>query len=645
MFGLNPGFFHVMSLILHIANSLLLFSVLKRMTGEFWKSAFVGALFALHPMNVESVAWVAELNNVLSGLFFMLTLLAYKFYTEHTTWKRYILALLLFELGLLAKPILMTLPFMLILLDLWPLKRIHVERKGDNGKALGLKTLDVSFTRLLLEKVPFLILSFVAFASIPLKATKLMPLYSPEIVPISLRISNAIVSTLKYLGKLFWPHDMAIFYPYPTMIPWWHVIGAGLVLMLISILAMRAIFKCPYCLVGWLWFLVGLVPVLGFVQGGSWPEMADRYAYLTYIGIFIALSWGIPDLLIRWKYYRSIIITAGSGVILILMVLTWNQVGFWKNEENLFRHATEVTENNYVAHDQLGIVLYYNRGDVEGAIREFQKAQLLNPNFSHVYFDLGRAYTKRREPLMAIEYYLEGLQINPYLPTSHNELGALLVLTGQTDEAIKQYAESLRLDPYQPVVYNNLGNTYIHKADLKKAADCFKAAILINPDYVEAHRSLDNVQIAQSKIEGSISMLKQELEAQPRNQALYEQLADLHRQLGELDEATFLYQKALSIKPDYTKALYGLALIYSTRQEYAKALDMLQGIRQFQPGNPEVYYKIACIYAKQKKVNESISWLKQAIDKGFNNWDQIKKDPDLASIRNTVFINELIKNH
>jgi hypothetical protein len=214
---------------------------------------------------------------------------------------------------------------MLILLDLWPLKRIQIERRGDNGKALGLKTLYVSFARLLSEKVPFLILSFLSLASSLVSSNKRMGLYDSDFVPISLRISNAIVSSIKYLEKLFYPHDMAIFYPYPTMIPWWQIIGACLLLLLITILAMRAIFRCPYYLVGWLCFLGGLVPFLGFFQAGLWPEMADRYAYLTYIGIFIALSWGIPDLLVRWKYYRPIIITAGSGVILILMVLTWTR--------------------------------------------------------------------------------------------------------------------------------------------------------------------------------------------------------------------------------------------------------------------------------------------------------------------------------
>ncbi len=645
-FGMTPGFHHFTNVLIHALNTILLFIIFHKMTGAVWRSAAVAALFALHPLHIESVAWISERKDVLSTFFWMLTMMGYLWYINHRNIRRYLVVVTFYILGLMSKPMLVTLPFVLLLLDFWPLHRLDLIQTGDNDNN-DVKVMGESSGRwsrlpsLILEKIPLIILVTIS-CGITIYA-QWGAVGSFEALPIGTRIANAIISYVAYLWKMLWPLNLAAFYPYPGFFNPPKVVLCAIFLLIISALVIYNARKSPYLLVGWLWYIGTLLPVIGIVQVGS-QSMADRYTYIPLIGIFLSLVWGLWELFCRLRYGKITLVVVFVSALIFFTVITQIQVGFWKNSETLYRHALEVTENNCVAHNGLGLVLS-DKGDIEGAISEYNKAMLMNPMFYQALFNLGRAYKEEREPIMAIEYYLEGLQINPNLPSDHNDLGDLFVMTGQTDEAIKQYGESLRLDPYQPVVYNNLGNTYIHKADLKKAADCFKAAILINPDYVEAHRSLDNVQIAQSKIEGSISMLKQELEAQPRNQALYEQLADLHRQLGELDEATFLYQKALSIKPDYTKALYGLALIYSTRQEYAKALDMLQGIRQFQPGNPEVYYKIACIYAKQKKVNESISWLKQAIDKGFNNWDQIKKDPDLASIRNTVFINELIKNH
>ena len=415
----------------------------------------------------------------MSGLFFMLTLLTYKFYTEQTTWKRYVLVLLTFGLGLLAKPILMTLPFILFLLDLWPLKRIQVERREENGKTWGLRTLGVPIPRLILEKIPFLVLSFVSLANGLVGANKRMGLYNSQFIPVGLRISNAIVSPLKYLGKLFWPHGLAFFYPYPSMIPWWHVISAGLVLILITILALRAIFRYPYYLVGWLWFLGALVPFLGFFQAGLWPELADRYAYLTYIGIFIALSWGIPDLLIKWKYYRPSIIAAVSGIILILMVLTWNQASFWKNDETLTTHALKVTNNNFIAHHILGSYLLI-KDDIDGAIMHLQEAIRIKAQPID-YFSLGYALVKHQEPQKAIAYYLKGLMIDPFNAKGHIGLGIAMVEIGKTDEAVKHFNEGLDIDPNDYIAHIEFGKLLEEMGKTDEAVKHFNEAVKINP--------------------------------------------------------------------------------------------------------------------------------------------------------------------
>ena len=751
-----------------------------RMTNEFWKCAFVGALFAFHPINVESVAWVAELNNVLSGLFFMLALLAYHFYTKQPDWKRYILALLAFELVLLAKPIHMTLPFIFLLLDLWPLKRVQVERREESTNSWGLSILGTPVSRLVLEKIPFLVLSFLSLATNLFRAEKQIGLYSPEIVSISLRVSNALVSSIKYIGKLFFPFDLAIFYPYPHMIPLWQVAGACIILVLATLVFLRAVYRYPYYLVGWLWFLGGLVPLLGIVQTGLWPELADRYAYTTYIGIFIALSWGIPDLIVKWRYHNTIVAGAGSGVILVLMVLTWIQVGFWKNDETLMVHTLKVTENNYVAHNNLGID-FFKKGDVDGAIIHLKESVRINPLQPVTYFNLGNALLSKKEAKSAVEYYLKGLRfdsdnvnahiglgialkkvgnnnealvyfnkalnidpnnliahiemgkyfqelgkaeeatkhfnealkidpnnisarvglqkillgkdgvkdqdkyfeealridpnnakahiglgtilknqgkideaenhfnealkINPTNIDANKELGNLLFHKGNYDGAIKHYSAALRADPHQAEVYNNLGTVFIYKGNIKKAIEFYQKSLQEKSDYAEAIENLKNARINQRKLEDLLMTIQQSTKTDPLNPALYTKLGDVYRQLGEYDESIGQYQKAIAIQPNYVQAMYGLVLVYSNRQEYVKALDVLQKIRQLQPGNPELYYNTACIYAKQSKPDEAIAWLKQSIEKGFHNWDLIKKDPDLTNIRDTAFVNKLIKDH
>ena len=648
LFGTKPGLHHLTNVIFHILNSILLFLILEKMTGAMWRSAAVAALFALHPLHVESVAWIAERKDVLSTFFWMLTMASYLLYAHRRTVSRYLIVVFFYILGLLSKPMLVTLPFVLLLLDFWPLNRLDLIQTGNNGNN-NLKVMRESSGRwsslpsLILEKIPLIMLAAVS-CGITIHAQKSWgALGSLEGLPIGIRIANAIISYVAYLWKMLWPLNLAAFYPYPDAFHPFEVISCLLILLSITGLILFFSKSFPYLMVGWLWYLGTLIPVIGIMQVGS-QSMADRYTYIPLIGIFISLVWGLWELFCRLRHGKIAFGVVSVTALVLFTVITQIQVGLWKNSETLFRHAIEVTKNNYMAHNNLGVVLS-DKGDAEGAIREYQEALRINPMFYLAHFNLGLAYTKKGEANRAIEYYVKGLQINPNYTKVHNDLGALLVMTGQTDEAIIQYDKSLRLDPYQPTVYNNLGNTYIHKADLKKAAECFKKAVQINPDYIEAHRNLDNVRIAQSKIEGSISKLKQELEAQPRNHALYKQLADLHRQLGELDEAASLYQKALSIKPDYTMALYGLVLIYSARQEYPKALEMLQKIRKLQPNKPEVCYNIACIYAKQKMTDESIKWLKQSVGKGFHDWDLLKNDPDLANIRGTAFISNLLKNH
>ncbi len=341
LFGLNPGTHHLVNLIIHLANSLLLFLILKRMTGSLWQSSFVAAMFALHPLNVESVAWVASRKNLLSTFFLMLTLWTYVRYTQGPTMGKYLLVLLAFVLGLMTKPMLVTLPFLLLVLDYWPLGRFPVGQLGycDNSEGTA-STMTVSgrehSSRLVLEKVPLLIFSMFSIYITSLAVQLSGIVISTEAVPMKLRIANGLVSYVAYVAKMAWPKDLAVYYPYPAMVPLWHTVGAACVLTAVSAFIFHGWRKTPYLVTGWLWYLGTLVPVIGLKQVGLWPAMADRFAYVPLIGIFIMIAWGSPHLVARLRYRRIFLTLAAGTVLSVFMILTWIQLHHWKNSSALF---------------------------------------------------------------------------------------------------------------------------------------------------------------------------------------------------------------------------------------------------------------------------------------------------------------------
>lgn len=355
LFGLDPAGHHAMSLLLHLADVLLLFAVLARMTGALWRSAAVAALFAVHPLHVESVAWAAERKDVLSALFWILAMGAWTSYARRPSLGRYLLVVLLMALGLAAKPMVVTLPFALLLLDVWPLERL----------GLGWK-------RLMAEKLPLLALSVAAsLATLRYQRTSLAPL---ELVPWSLRLANAAVSYAAYLGKLLLPRNLAVFYPIPLAIPAWQAAGSAALLAALTALAVWKVRQAPWLLVGWLWFLGTLVPVIGLVQVGR-QAMADRYTYLPSIGLFLAIVWGISELL---RERRAVLAAASAVAIALLAAGTWMQVGYWKDSLVLYRHALAVTRDNYVAHVGLAKALAAEK-DWAGAAEQYRAALALRP--------------------------------------------------------------------------------------------------------------------------------------------------------------------------------------------------------------------------------------------------------------------------
>ncbi|MCP3872877.1 MAG: tetratricopeptide repeat protein [Desulfobacteraceae bacterium] len=474
LYGPNPGMHHSISLMIHIANILLLFIVLRRMTGALWKSAFVAALFALHPINVESVAWVTQRPNILSTLFWMLTMLVYSYYTNQPSIFRYLLVVLIFVFGLMAKPMLITLPFVLLLLDYWPLKRFKfpVSRKA------------LLFP--ILEKIPLIVISMV---SVFITIKSIGSVVSTEIVPAKLRIANALVSYAGYIWKMIWPHNLAIYYPYPSTIPVWKIAGAGFVLVCLSVLFIWRFRKQPYLAVGWLWFLGTLVPLIGLVQMGLQPALADRYAYVSFIGLFIILAWGIPDLLKGWRNNETGLGILSIAFLLTLMMTSWLQLGYWANSVTLFKRAADVTTNNYVAHNNLGFTLTA-QGKCNDAIKHFKEALRIKPDFETANLNLGIALLAQGKIEKCIEYYEDVLREKPHYATVHNNLGALLLHKGEIDNAINHFREALSLKKNYAEAYNGLGMAMKIKGEINEAILLFQRALTIKPDYVKAQNNL-----------------------------------------------------------------------------------------------------------------------------------------------------------
>jgi protein O-mannosyl-transferase len=447
LFGASPAGHHLTSLLLHAANAALLFLLLDRMTGAPWRAAFVAALFALHPLHVESVAWVAERKDVLSTLLWLLATWAYVAWTRKRGTARYVLVGALVALGLAAKPMLVTLPLTLLILDFWPLRR----REAGTAGAL----------RLVAEKVPLLTLS-AASAAVTLATQAASPaLGSMQEFPLAARVGNALVAYVAYLGKALWPAGLAVFYPHPgSSLSWWRPSGAAALLAAITVLAVALRRSRPYLLSGWLWYLVTLLPVIGLVQVGE-QAMADRYTYVPLIGPFVAAAWGIPDaaraLLAasrrpggesadRDRVLRWGLPVAAGAVLLALALLTRAQAAVWKDSVTLFEHALAVTERNHLAHLDLGTALS-REGRADEALAHYAEAVRIKPGNSIAQYDLGAALAARGRDAEAMEHYLQALTLDPRYAAAHNNLGILLAKQGRIDEAARHYAEAARLRP------------------------------------------------------------------------------------------------------------------------------------------------------------------------------------------------------
>ena len=436
-FGLNAGLHHLTNLVFHIINTLLLLFIFQKMTGNFWQSSFVAGLFALHPMHVESVAWISERKNVLSTFFWMLTIWSYIGWVKYSKAFRYISSLAFFTLGLMAKPMLVTLPFVLILLDYWPLGRVKNALSNHTGNRYWRFLL-----KLIWEKVPFFIITAVS-SGVTFYAQKHNgAVKSLTALPLVDRGANAIIAYIAYIVKMIFPFRLAVLYPYPKTLPWLEVAGASLILVFITLFAVKAIKKAPYFITGWLWYVGTLVPVIGLVQVGQ-QSMADRYAYIPFIGLFIIIAWGGHEMIKAWpkkKVWLTVILIAlFSG----LTLSTQKQIKYWRNSVTLFTHTLEVTTNNSLPHNNLGVALK-NQGDIAAAIEHYQQALRIKPDLAEAHNNLGVALKDQGDIAAAIEHYQQALRIKPDYEKAHNNLAAAFFRKGDIDMAIKH-----RKKPYK----------------------------------------------------------------------------------------------------------------------------------------------------------------------------------------------------
>ncbi|MDM8551657.1 tetratricopeptide repeat protein [Desulfobacterales bacterium HSG2] len=672
LYELNAGMHHWTSLIIHIANSILLFLVFRRMTGEVRKSAFVAALFALHPLNVDSVAWIAERKNVLSTFFWMLTMLAYVRYTEQPGFSRYMPVFLAFLLGLMTKPMLVTLPFVLLLTDYWPLCRLSAEGTFRQS----------SIFNLLLEKVPLFLLSAASVIVSSLSLQHYQNITVVQAVPMELRIANALISYIRYIEKMIWPRNMAFYYPYPDAIPLWQTAGAAVLLICVSFLTIRLLRRMPYLITGWLWYIGTLIPVSGLVQTGFWPAMADRWAYIPLIGIFVMIAWGVPEILaarmpnIGREYKNRGLAIISTVIILVLMTVSWRQTGYWANSITLLKHALDATSHkNYLARNHLAVALA-DVGKTDEAIYHYTEILRLNPGHVNAHNNLGFVLADQKRTDEAVYHYKEALRLDPGFAKAHNNLGIILAGRNKTaeavrhfsealrldkdyaeayynlglaladqgkqNEAIRYYSEALRLNPYDSEIYNNLGSALFHTGNIRKAVAYFQKALQMNPEIREARSNLNMALAARKNIDDAIADIQEELKLKPDNPELYYNLGNQYGKIGETESAMAQYRKALSVQPEFTRALKKLAVMYAVRGEYDKALSLLKKMMKVHPGNPDAPYYIACIYARQNKVETSVGWLKKAVEKGYENWEFLKTDSNLKNIRGSSYYRSIV---
>lgn len=631
-FGLHPGWHHLVNLFFHIVNSVLLFLVLSMMTGGLWQSAFVAAIFAIHPLHVESVAWVAERKDVLSAFFWMLTLWAYQAYVKCPGIKRYFLILLFFTLGLLSKPMVVTLPFVLLLLDYWPLGRIQLQEKQCDFKNCILAQKNV-----ILEKIPLVILSGASSVMTFVAQSHGGVVKSFETFPMISRISNAFVSYLIYIKKMIYPENLAFQYPYPENLDLWKGSGAVLTVLLITFLALRMASKKPFFIVGWLWYLGTLVPVIGLVQVGM-QSMADRYMYIPMVGLLIVVSWGVSEYIQKRKILKTV--SFGFAIIIIPMLIgaSWKQTGYWESSNKMLEHTLKVTSNNYIAHDTLGVNLFlegktdeaiyhylkaaqiypknyytqfnlgvarFQQGKMDEAIEHYTKAVTLEPNYAKAHCNLGAAFFQKKEYQKAEAHFLKAITIEPDYVDANYNLGVLYYTEGRMDEAIPCFLKVVAMRPVADAYYY-LGSVFVKKGMPEKAVTNFQAALRQKPDSIEILLPLAGILLKQGRFQEAITYYSDALRLSPNNLVAHHNIGMAFFNNGQIDKAIQHYVRAIKINPNFVNGYFNLGGALYTKGNIDGAISCFQQALKIKPDFEPAQRELAKLLKRENLIHRSV---------------------------------------
>lgn len=594
VYGMKPWGHHLTNLILHLATTLTLFGILLSVTGYPWRSALVAAFFAIHPLHVESVAWTAERKDVLSAFFWMVTTWSYISYVQSPRVMTYLRVMVLFALGLMSKPMLVTLPLVFLLLDYWPLRRISLARHSTSAAALS------KHGNLILEKAPLFVLSTISCVITYIAQHEGEAVRTLQKVAITDRISNALVSYVAYLGKMLWPRNLAIFYPYPIEgLPIWQVVGSGLVLVSITLLAVYLAHSRRYLVVGWFWYLFTLVPVIGIIQVGS-QAMADRYTYIPLIGIFIAIVWGVPDLLgnIGLKGAREgrkiinlpILPFASAVSLLALAICTRIQVGYWRDSVSLFEHTLAATKNNVVAHTSLGDALR-EKGKIKQAIAHYSRALEIYPFDPNAMLNLGVALAEGGMVKEAILQFKKALKVNPNDADAYNNLGLALASQGNLSEAVEHYGKALALRPDFANAHGNLGLALAAQGRIDEAIEHYKKAIQLNPNLAEVYNDLGLALAFKGDLDGAVRQFRIAVQKNPQFVSAYYNLGVALGQLGKLDAAIQAYRMAVRLNPRHASAHKNLAIALYEKGDYVGAWREIRLYEEYGGKPPKTFLK------------------------------------------------------
>lgn len=701
--GLDAGRHHLTSLFFHILNTLLLYGVLRRATGEVLPGAVVAAGFALHPLHIESVAWVAERKDVLSTFFWMAAMWAYVRYVEKPRPANYLAVLGAFALGLMAKPMVVTLPFVLVLMDFWPLDRLCTRTAAGNRRSCR------NFPALLVEKIPLFLLTGASCAVTYWAQSGGGAVRSFDIYSMGTRIGNALCAYLGYMGKAIWPAGLAVLYPHPGRIPFWEAAGALLVLCGITVLAFKTAARRPYFLFGWLWFLGTLVPVIGLVQVGS-QAMADRYTYIPLVGLLVALVWAVFDLGAGNRVRRAVVFALCCFGLIALSVVSSRQVRLWADSITLFTHTVRVTSGNYVILNNLGMALA-EAGEGDRAIEQFREALRIKPGYIKSLNNLGLVLANRGRSAEAAGYYREALRIKPDYAQAHNNLGIALKQMGSMEEAISHYRTAIRIDPnytealnnfgvtlleqgktdeaivyfgsaldvkpYDAEIHNHLGIAHANRGDHRRAVDHFVAALNLDPENADLHNNLGLVLFKTGRLKGAVGRyetalgidpghegarnnlaaaesllkkrsaeirrLKERIDADPENADAHFQMGLFFKNAGQPAPAATHFQRAVDLRPRFAESLKQLAIVHAQMGAYEKSLSSMHRLIAFEPDRIDALYTIAGIHARQGRTEAAVRWLKTAVERGFDDWKLLEQDENLDNIRASAYYRNLVR--